>query len=50
MELDHIEAIKQAVIAASAWPSVDVRGSGEIATRRLCGVRLKACGYVDTST
>ena len=42
MELDHIEAIKQAVMSGLGIAFVSryaVRG--EIATRRLCGLRLK---------
>jgi DNA-binding transcriptional LysR family regulator len=42
MELDHIEAIKQAVMAGLGVAFVSVHAiRGEIATRRLCGVRLK---------
>ena len=42
MELDHIEAIKQAVIAGLGVAFVSTYGvGGEIATRRLYGVRLK---------
>ncbi len=42
MELDHIEAIKQAVIAGLGVAFVSTYAvGGEIATRRLYGVRLK---------
>jgi DNA-binding transcriptional LysR family regulator len=42
MELDHIEAIKQAVIAGLGVAFVSTYAvQGEIATRRLYGVRLK---------
>jgi DNA-binding transcriptional LysR family regulator len=42
MELDHIEAIKQAVIAGLGVAFVSTYAvRGEIATRRLYGVRLK---------
>ena len=42
MELDHIEAIKQAVMAGLGVAFVSLHAvRGEIATRRLCGLRLK---------
>jgi DNA-binding transcriptional LysR family regulator len=42
MELDHIEAIKQAVMAGLGVAFVSRYAvGGEIATRRLCGLRLK---------
>src|SRR5438093_88051 len=42
MELDHIEAIKQAVMAGLGVAFVSMHAvRGELATRRLCGLRLK---------
>ena len=42
MELDHIEAIKQGVMAGLGVAFVSMYAvRGEIATRRLCGLRLK---------
>jgi len=42
MELDHTEAIKQAVMAGLGVAFVSMYAvSGEIMTRRLCGLRLK---------
>ena len=42
MELDHIEAIKQAVMAGLGLAFVSMYAvRGEIETRRLCGLRLK---------
>jgi DNA-binding transcriptional LysR family regulator len=42
MELDHIEAIKQAVMAGLGVAFVSMYAvRGEIATRRLYGLRLK---------
>lgn len=42
MELDHVEAIKQAVMAGLGVALVSMYAvRGEIATRRLCGLRLK---------
>ena len=42
MELDHIEAIKQAVMAGLGAAFVSMYAvRGELATRRLCGLRLK---------
>jgi DNA-binding transcriptional LysR family regulator len=42
MELDHIEAIKQAVMAGLGVAFVSTYAvRGEIATRRLAGLRLK---------
>jgi DNA-binding transcriptional LysR family regulator len=42
MQLDHIEAIKQAVMAGLGLAFVSMHAvRGEIETRRLCGLRLK---------
>ena len=42
MELDHIEAVKQAVMVGLGVAFVSMHAvRGEIATRRLCGLRLK---------
>ena len=42
MELDHTEAIKQAVMAGLGVAFVSMHAvRGELATRRLCGLRLK---------
>ncbi len=42
MELDHIEAIKQAVMARLGVAFISMYAvRGEIASRRLCGIRLK---------
>lgn len=42
MELDHIEAIKQAVLAGLGVASVSMHAiRSEVTARRLCAVRLK---------